>query len=94
MIKSHPDDELWYRVEFRTEHDVQCVGRLQTVSIHFRVLDIYLSSVPPRTPGHLVLVDERTNAIVARRKVLPQTRASAPRMMTGRRDVSESQLAR
>src|SRR4051794_16732630 len=80
-VSQSSDDEPWYRVEFRVEHDVLYLDRLQTSLTHFRVMDVYLSSLPPRTRGQLVLVDEQSNEVIARRTVNP-TILSSPQPVT------------
>jgi hypothetical protein len=63
--------ERWYRVEHRHGERARSLGRIAGVPAHIATLDpfrahLLLTGV---AGGHLVLVDEETGAVVARRAV-------------------------
>jgi hypothetical protein len=61
-----------YRVELHHNGEIVLLDRQLEARPHFRTLDPYLSR-PARdgTGGWLLLVDEESNKIVARRRVVP-----------------------
>lgn len=59
-----------YRVELRTPSKVQMLGRLPYARPHFRALDPFVSRLlRDGGRGWLMLVDEETGGVVARRRV-------------------------
>lgn len=59
-----------YRVEFWDER-INVIDRLKDVFPQFRTLDPFVSRlVQDGAEGEVVLIDEETNEVVARRKVL------------------------
>jgi hypothetical protein len=63
-------ESVSYRVELHRDGEIQVLGRMTHARAHFRTLDPFLSQLMrERITGWLLLVDERTNEIVARRRV-------------------------
>jgi hypothetical protein len=63
-------ESVSYRVELHQDGEIQVLGRMTHARAHFRTLDPFLSQLTrERITGWLLLVDERTNEIVARRRV-------------------------
>jgi hypothetical protein len=61
-----------YRVELRTPGKVRMLGRMPYARPHFRALDPFVSRlVRDGQHGWLMLVDEETNGVVARRRLGP-----------------------
>jgi hypothetical protein len=61
-----------YRVELRTPGKVRLLGRLPDARPHFRALDPFASRlIRDGSQGWLMLVDEETGGVVARRRVGP-----------------------
>jgi hypothetical protein len=61
-----------YRVELRTPGKVRHLGRMPFARPHFRALDPFVSRlVREGAHGWLMLVDEETNGVVARRRLGP-----------------------
>ena len=62
-----------FRVELHRDGEVTQLGLLTHARRHFRALDPYLSQLTrDGEEGWLVLVDENTDEIVARRRVDPE----------------------
>ena len=70
-----------FRVELHSDGEVTVLGLLSYARRHFRALDPYLSKLTrDGAEGWLMLVDELTDEIVARRRVVPrQTQRPANR---------------
>lgn len=73
-----------YRVELHHDGEIRLLGQLVEARPHFRTLDPFLSQVTrDGLDGWLVLVDERSDKIVARRRVstdsAPYSRVSGSR---------------
>ena len=63
-----------YRVELHRNGEVVLLGRRLEARPHFRTLDPYLSQLArDGMEGWLLLVDEQSNKIVARRRVEPHS---------------------
>lgn len=63
-----------YRVELHHDGEIRLLGRMVEARPHFRTLDPFLSQVTrDGVDGWLVLVDERSDKIVARRRVTADT---------------------
>jgi hypothetical protein len=61
-----------YRVEHREHGQVEVLGQLTGVSPHHASLEIYVGELIRRgADGLLVLIDEATGDVVARRRVHP-----------------------
>jgi hypothetical protein len=62
-----------YRVELHRDGEVILLGRMMEARAHFRTLDPFLSQLTREgAHGWLLLVDEATNEIVARRHIEPK----------------------
>jgi len=69
-----------YRVELRTPGKVKLLGRMPYARPHFRALDPFLSRlIREGAHGWLMLVDEETNGVVARRRLGPLNASTARR---------------
>jgi hypothetical protein len=67
-------ESVTYRVELHREGEILILGRMTHARAHFRTLDPFLSQLTREgATGWLLLVDERTNEIVARRRVDTQS---------------------
>ena len=63
-------ESVSYRVELHRDGEIRVLGRMTHARAHFRTLDPFLSQLTREgATGWLLLVDERTNEIVARRRV-------------------------
>ena len=61
-----------YRVELRTPGKVRMLGRMPDARPHFRALDPFVSRLMrDGQHGWLMLIDEETNGVVARRRLSP-----------------------
>jgi hypothetical protein len=56
-----------FRVEHRHQGTTHALGRVEDGFAHFSALDPYLAHLPPDATGQIVLVDEATGEVVARR---------------------------
>jgi hypothetical protein len=73
-------DRVTYRVEFHRDGEIVLLGRQLEARPHFRTLDPYLSQLTrDGIYGWLLLVDELSNKIVARRRVEPLARPGSTR---------------
>jgi hypothetical protein len=66
-------DRVRYRVELHRKGEIVVLGRKLAARPHFRTLDPYLSQVTrDGLDGWLLLIDEESDKIVARRRVEPR----------------------
>ena len=56
-----------YRVEHRYQDTARELGYVEGGYAHFRALDPFLARLPAGAKGQIVLVDEATSEVVARR---------------------------
>jgi hypothetical protein len=80
-----------YRVEHWEGERVAVLGAVEGIFAHFTALDPFLAALPAGSAGEVILVDEATGAVVARRYLerAPRyryaERAAGPPPRAGRR---------
>jgi hypothetical protein len=75
-------DRRGFRVEHRDQGDTHALGRIDYRFAHFSALDPFLAHMPRWAAGEVVLIDEATEEIVARRHLLPRCLQSSRRRLT------------
>lgn len=86
-----PPGSKTYRVEHREHGRVQSLGQLSGVALHHASLEVYVGELIRRgARGLLVLIDESTGDVVARRRVHPSVSDPRDRFLALRRVASRA----
>ncbi len=68
--EGHIHEQQWYRIEHRVGNRVTVLGRVADVTRHVSTLDPWLSRLLLEgAAGELVLIEEATGAVIARRSL-------------------------